>query len=138
MKILDTNIFLRALTAAVTPQDARMQGASEHLFNRLIDGHEEVTTVDAVIHELFYILCANNHYGLPHDDAARRVLTIVGEPGFRMPRKAAVLAAIQIFGRNEKLDFTDCLLAVYANEDGHDLTTFDRELANEAGVPVFT
>jgi len=48
-----------------------------------------------------------------------------------------VLSAIQAFERNSKLDFTDCLLAVYAAEDEHDLTTFDRDLALEAGVSVF-
>jgi predicted nucleic acid-binding protein len=52
-------------------------------------------------------------------------------------RKAMILDAIQIFERNSRLDFTDCLLAVYASEDEHELTTFDRDLAAEGGVKVF-
>jgi predicted nucleic acid-binding protein len=137
MRIIDTNVFLRALMTPTTPQDIQMQAAAGALFTRVAGDEEEITTTEAVVHELFYMLCAKQHYGLPHDAATRHVWPIVSMPAFRLARKAVVVRAIQLFERNQALDFTDCLLAAYAGEDGHSLTTFDRDLAREAGVPVF-
>jgi predicted nucleic acid-binding protein len=137
MRIVDTNVFLRALTTPVTPQDVQMQAAAGNLFTRVVDGEEEITTSEAVLHETFYMLCAGQHYGLPHDEATQQLWTIVGSPGFRMARKAVVVRAVQLFELNPALDFTDCLLAAYADEDGYDLTTFDRALAAEGRVEVF-
>jgi predicted nucleic acid-binding protein len=137
MRIVDTNVFLRALMTPTTPQDESMQAAAGDLLTNVVEGKEEITTTEAVLHELFYMLCAKQHYGLSHDEAVSQVWTIVSHPGFRLSRKSTVLRSIQVFASSPALDFTDCLLAVYASEDAHDLTTFDRDLARYAGVRVF-
>jgi predicted nucleic acid-binding protein len=137
MRILDTNIFLRHLTQPATAQDVLWHEAASRLFERFLDDQEEMTTLEPVLHELFYMLCSKRHYGRSHEFAAFIVRPIIEAPNLHIARKPTVIRAIQMFERNEALDFTDCLLAVYAREEGHDLTTFDRELANEAGVSVF-
>ena len=137
MKILDTNIFLRNLTAPRTPQDSDMYATASALFARIADGIEDAITIETVVHEIFYILCSSAGYGLSHAQAVRLVRPAIRHRGLHLPRKAMVLRAIQAFEQNSKLNFTDCLLAVYATADEHDLTTFDRDLALEAGVPVF-
>src|SRR4051812_17673301 len=132
MKLLDTNIFLRNLTAPKTPQDEAMHTAASALFARIADGVEDAATIETVVHEIFHILCSNTGYARSHEQAVRLVRPAVRHRGLHMARKAMILSAIEVFERNSKLDFTDCLLAVYANEDDHDLTTFDRDLALEA------
>jgi predicted nucleic acid-binding protein len=137
MKILDTNIFLRNLTAPKTPQDSAMHATASALFARIADGFEDVTTIETVLHEVFYILCSNTGYAQSHAQAVRLVRPAVRHRSLHLARKTLILSAIEVFERNSKLDFTDCLLAVYAAEDGHELTTFDRDLADEAGVAMF-
>jgi predicted nucleic acid-binding protein len=137
MKILDTNIFLRAITEPVTTADQQMQTVSQRLFERVINGDEEVTTCEAVLHEVFYLLCSRRNYDLEHVEAVGRVRLVFDEPGFHIARKQTVSRAIDFFRDRSALDFADCLLAAYAAEDGHDITTFDRDLAIEAGVKVF-
>jgi predicted nucleic acid-binding protein len=138
MRILDTNIFLRAITEPATPADRRMQVLSQQLFERVINGDEEVITCEAVLHEVFYLLCSPRSYGLEHNEAVARVRLAFDEPGFHIARKQTVSKAIDFFRDRPALDFTDCLLALYAEEDDHELTTFDRGLAREAGVEVYS
>jgi len=138
MKILDTNVFLRALTQPATAADQRMQVLSQRLFERVISGDEDVTTCEAVLHEVFYLLCSARNYGLQHAEAVDLVRLVFDGPGFQIARKQTISRAIDFFRDRPALDFTDCLLAVYAEEDGHDLTTFDRVLAREAGLRVFS
>jgi predicted nucleic acid-binding protein len=137
MRILDTNVFLRAMTNPEIPSVRRMQELSQRLFERVLNGEEEVITCEAVLHEVFYLLCSNRNYKLEHAEAVGRVRLVFDEPGFHIARKQTVSRAIDFFRDRPALDFADCLLAAYALEDGHDLTTFDRDLADEAGVKVF-
>ena len=137
MRILDTNIFLRAMTEPTSPADEQMRLLSQRLFQQVLDGQEEVITCEAVLHEVFYLLCSTRNYGLEHVEAVGRVRLVFDEPSFHIARKQTVSRAIDFFRDRSALDFADCLLAAYAAEDGHDLTTFDRDLAKAAGVEVF-
>jgi predicted nucleic acid-binding protein len=136
MKLLDTNVFIRAVAAEITDADKRMASAARSLFEAIRRGDEEVTIYETVLDEVFFVLCSPRQYGLSHADAVTLFRPFFVMDGIRIARKRLYAEAIQLFAENPGLDFTDCLLATYAREDEHDLVTFDRRLARAAGVQV--
>ena len=71
MTFLDTNIFLRYLTK-MRGQEEKAQ-ACFALFQRVREGEAVVTTCEAVVCEIFFVLCSPRQYNLSHEDAVARV-----------------------------------------------------------------
>ena len=115
-----------------------MRAVSNALFAAVARGDDEITTHDSVLGEVFYVLCSPRQYDLTHEVAVEKFLPIVELEGFRLGRKQMYVDAMGLFAENPALDFTDCLLAIYAEDDGHDLLTYDGRLAQEAGVEVYS
>jgi len=136
MKLLDTNIFIRAMAEEVTAADRRMAAAARSLFDAIRRGDEEATIHETVLDEVFFVLCSPRQYNLRHREAVINFRPFFVMDGIRIARKRLYVEAIELFAENEALDFTDCLLATYAREDKHDLVTLDRRLARAAGVEV--
>ena len=137
MKYLDTNIFARVLVEAETPDQIRMQRQARALFDSVEAGDVEITTTEAVLHELFYVLTSRQLYDLDHEDAATRFLHIWSFRGFRMPNRRTVERAIELFRDHEFLDFADCLCIAHSQAEGHELLSFDRGISRVPGVQRF-
>ena len=97
------------------------------LFRRVGRGEVEITTSDAVVAEVAYILTARTHYGMAVDDASARIVTILRMPRFRLSEKRSVIRALELWVEHPKLDFVDVLTASYARRPGIELATFDRD-----------
>ncbi len=138
MKLIDTNVFVRAMVEGRTPQDASMREAAIRLFAGIEAGVEEAWTHESVVNEVLFVLCSPRHYGLSRSDALSRFLPLFDLEGVRIVRKRLYADALNLFGNVPALDFTDCVLAIYARDDDHELVTFDRRLAQTAGVEVYS
>lgn len=134
MIFLDTNIILRALSQASEPAVKRMNDTAADLFRLAEQGAVEVTTSDAVIAEVAFILTAKAHYQLAVSDAAGRMSGLLQLRGVKLRDKAFVLGAFEIWENNPKLGFVDALTASYAMQSGTELATFDSDFDAFPGI----
>lgn len=131
---VDANFLLRGLIRGATPQDEVMAREAADLFARAERGDEEITTSDAVLAEVAFILNSPRQYDRPPDDVAARLKTILLLRGFRLPQKRIVLRALDIWTSFPKLGFVDALTASYATEPGVALATFDSDFDDLPGI----
>ena len=137
MIVADANAFLRYLVRPATPQDRAMHEAASALFRLVQTGEETVTTTDAVIAEVVFILSSKRHYNLPRSDVAALLRPILRLPGCRLPRKQRCLRGLDLWAARTRLSFVDALLAVLAQELSAPLASFDADLAREPGIAVW-
>lgn len=134
MIFLDANFFLRTLTRPVLPNDLRMNRTASELFRRVEIGDVEVTTSDAVIVEVAFILTAKAHYQLSVDEAAGRLSALLRLRGFRLRDKRAVLDAFDLWVATPRLGFVDALTASYVQNTDVQLATFDTDFDGLPGI----
>jgi predicted nucleic acid-binding protein len=127
MIFLDANIFLRALTQSSDPVIRQMHEQAAALLRQTERGDVEVTTTDAVIAEVAFILTAKRHYQLPVGDAAARIATLLRLRGTKLRDKRVMLRALDLWADQPRLGFVDALTASYAQQPGVDLATFDSD-----------
>ena len=134
MIFLDANLFLRALTNSSEPAIQRMNEHAGDLFRRAERNEVEVTTSDAVIAEVAFILTAKAHYQLPVVDAAGRLSALLRLRGLKLRDKRTVLHALDLWSSHPKLGFVDALTASYAQHQGVELATFDSDFDEIPGI----
>ena len=134
MIFLDANVFLRALVRPDDPKSERMSQASAELFRRAALGEITVTTSDAVLAEVAFILTTKTHAGLPVPVAAGLLATIIGGRGFRIGDKRAILSALDLWTARPRLGFVDALTAIYAQSPEIRLATFDSDFDGLPGI----
>lgn len=134
MIFLDANIFLRVLTRSSDALVQRMNQQAGDLLRRADRDQAEVTTSDAVIAEVAFILTSKAHYNLAVDEAAARIATIVRVRGFKIRDKRLVLQALDLWTEHPTLGFVDALTASYAQQPGVELATFDRDFDQLPGI----
>lgn len=127
MIFLDANIFLRALTQSTDPVIQQMHERAADLFRRAERGEAEVTTSDAVIAEVAFVLTSKAHYQLAVGDAAGRLATLLRVRGFKLRDKRILLRALDLWALHPKLGFVDALTASYAQQSNVELATFDTD-----------
>jgi predicted nucleic acid-binding protein len=128
MRLLDANIFLRALVAPQTAADEVRARAAASLFERLGTGEEEATTIEAIITEVCYVLRARAHYGLTPDEVAARMQPLLLLRGLKLPHKRTYLRALDIWTAFPALDFEDALLVAHGKRLGIDtVTSYDTD-----------
>lgn len=116
MKFLDTNVILRYLVR----DDALKANACFALFQRVNNGHEEITTCEAVVAEVVYVLSSPRTYGVPRErvrDLLRPILTM---PGLKLSKKRLYLLALDLFVAYPRLDFEDALIVAHMHDAGID------------------
>ena len=96
MRFLDTNIFLRYLVEPRTQADQHRHRACVNLFQRLKQGHDQVTTCEALLTEVIYNLTSPRQYNLSHDEAAARFRPLLALRGLRLPHKRVYLRALDL------------------------------------------
>lgn len=105
MTFLDTNIFIRYLTADDPVKAARC----ERLFDKVAKGHEQVVTHSVVIAEVIWVL--TGRYGLPKARVVDALTPLVSLDGFQLHDKERMLSALELF-RTKPIDFVDAVTVV--------------------------
>lgn len=124
IKYVDTNILIRIITNDV-PELAR---AAITLTKQGSRG--ELIILDVVLVELFFILEANRQYRYTRKQSKLAFESILDTAQFKITERAK--EAFELFAKNPKLDFTDCLLLVHAGQRTKNLLSFDKDLLNLA------
>jgi predicted nucleic acid-binding protein len=133
---VDANYVLRFLVQPATPEDQTMRATAAALFRRVRAGEESITTTDAVIAEVVFILSSRRHYNRPRVDVAALLRPLLQLPGFRLSGKRRCLRALDLWAARPGLSFVDALVVVRAQELRTPLTSFDAELARIPGVTL--
>jgi predicted nucleic acid-binding protein len=131
---VDASTFLRYLTQAVTPQDEVNAFRARRLFSAMEHGRVEITTSEAILAEVVFILSHPRHYGVPRADVAVRLQALLRDRGCRVPAKDVCLRALGLWVADPNMSFPDALGAAYSELQGHELATFDVALARTPGV----
>ncbi len=134
MIFLDANFFLRALTRSPRPDVQRMNEIASDLMREAERGVAELTSSEAVIAEVAFILTSKAHYNLPVSDAAGRLATLLRLRGVKLREKRLVLHALDLWTTHPKLGFVDALAAAYADQPGMQLATFDTDFDPLPGI----
>ncbi len=126
MKYLDTNIFLRYLTKT-RGQEEKAQACFE-LFQHVKKGELMVTTCEAVICEIFFVLCSPRQYNLSHDDAVAHVRPLITLGNLKLANKRVYLRAMYIFASAPFLDFEDAVIIAHMERQGiKELLSYDTD-----------
>jgi predicted nucleic acid-binding protein len=126
--LVDANVFLRAIVKPANPGIQWMHEDARTLFTRANRGEMQLTTTDAIIAEVAFVLTSKAHYALSVDNACARMIPLVGIRTLRFHGKRQVIRALTLWPQHSRLDFPDVLLAAYADLEGLTLASFDRGL----------
>jgi predicted nucleic acid-binding protein len=104
MKFLDSNVILRYLTR----DDPKKAENCYELFQKVKRGEIELTTCEAVIAEVIYVLSSHSLYNLPRDEIYSLLLPIINLYGLKLPQKRLYIRALDIY-TSKNIDFEDAL-----------------------------
>ncbi|MBI2913420.1 MAG: type II toxin-antitoxin system VapC family toxin [Chloroflexi bacterium] len=114
MRFLDANIFLRYLV----PGDEAKARACFALFQKVKTGEEVVTTSEAVVAEVAYVLRSRAHYRLAPSEIGARLRPILALRGLKLPHKRTYLRALDLWNAHPALDFEDVLTVAHMERLG--------------------
>lgn len=128
MIFLDTNYVLRYLTQPDSPKIHVMHERASALFAAVERGELEVTTSEAVLAEVAFVLASKLHYHLSAETIATLLGPIIRMRGLKLSRgrKRLYLRALDIWAVRPSLGFVDSLTVATVEETEIDLATFDR------------
>lgn len=131
MKFLDANILLRYFTR----DDVAKADACYALLQRVQSGQEEITTCEAVIAEIIYVLSSRTIYDLEREEIQKRLLPVLSLPGLRLSQKRTYLRALDLYTAHPRLDFEDALIVAHM-ERQHIATvlSYDRDFDRIATI----
>ena len=135
MIFLDTNFLVRLLVRPENERELEMADAAARLMRNVWHGTLEVTTSDAVLSEVVYVL-SGSVYQISRSDIADGLIRLLQLPAFRSTAKTIWLEAFRIWLDRPALSFVDALAASHSIRGGHQLATFDRKLMRTPGVMV--
>ncbi len=135
LQFIDTNIFLRYL-AGDDPDKGRR---AYELLQRVEAGEVAVTTTEAVILEIIFVLSGKRTYNRPRAEIREKLVAILSLRGLRLSRKAVYLRALDLYVANGSVDFVDCLNAAFMEDAGIKIVwTFDKDNERIQGVSGLT
>ena len=108
MKFLDANIILRYLVN----DDPKKAARCYDLFQKVKNGDMEITTCEAVIAEVVYVLSSSKLYNLPRDEICSILLPILNLNGLRISQKQLYVMALNIYA-SSNIDFEDAICVAY-------------------------
>lgn len=131
MRFLDTNILLRYLTK----DDEIKADACFELFQRVKQGKEEVTTCEAIITEVVYVLASRAHYHLSPEEISARLRPILALRGLKLPHKRLYLRALDLYTSYTFLDFEDALSVAHMEHRGiKEVLSYDTDFDRIPGI----
>lgn len=126
--LVDTNIFLRYLTADVPEQAAK----ARILLERAERGEETLVTTALTIAEIVWVL--ESVYELDRASIRAKVVAILGLPGLTVEDQEVLLQAI-VWYEEKNVDFADCYSAAWMEHNGlEEVYTFDQDFDRFEGL----
>jgi len=104
MHFIDTNIFLRHLT---NDDPAKARKCFE-LFQKAKVSQIKLTTSEAVIAEVVYLLSSKRVYNLNRQEIVARLRPLLSLPGLKLLHRNVFLRALEIYAMHS-VDFEDAL-----------------------------
>jgi predicted nucleic acid-binding protein len=87
-----------------------------------------VTTCEAVIAEVLFVLCSPRQYKLSHADASARLYPLLTLQSLHLADRRVYLRALDIFAGASFLDFEDALIAAHMEDRGiPELLSYDTD-----------
>ena len=127
---MDTNVFIRYLTN----DDPVKAEACQQLFQKAERNEIELTTTEAVITEVVYVLASKVTYNLSSQEIRARLYPLLGLPGLRLAHREIYLRALDLHSIH-KLDFEDALIiAQMERQKISDLYSYDKDFDKIAGI----
>lgn len=137
MIFVDTNVFIRFLAAPTNDHDLRMMRQSTRLFVDAREGIHTLTTSDAIVAEVAFILTSARHYSYDRSSAANAIKNVLLQSRFQYPQLNTCVRALELWESHAKLSFPDALAAAFGEEHEFQLATFDQHLASLPSVDPF-
>jgi predicted nucleic acid-binding protein len=120
-RFIDTNIFLRFLTAEI-PEQAQRCAA---LIQRIRDGVETVEVSSLAAAEIVWTL--ERFYKLSKEQVASKVSSLLKLKGLRIANKAIFLEALSLF-TEKNISFTDAYIAAQMKRaNQNEIYSYDRD-----------
>lgn len=130
MRFLDANIILRYLTR----DDEEKAARCFDLFQRVKRGEEALTTCEAVIAEVVYVLASPSLYHLPRDEIRTLLMPIIKLPGLKLRHKEVYIRAMDLFV-SHNVDFDDALMVAHMERKRvGEVLSYDRDLGSFSGI----
>ena len=131
MQFVDANIFLRHLTQD-DPQKAR---ACFALFKRAEANEIALTTSEAVISEVVYVLASKQAgYSLSPERIKHLLYPLLSLPGLKLPHRNTYLRALKLYALYA-IDYEDCLTITHMERQHlSELYSYDRDFDPIQGV----
>jgi predicted nucleic acid-binding protein len=134
---VDASIYVRYLVQPATPQDRINERRAAALFALVESGAAEITTSEAILAEVAFILTSPRHYGASRATATTGLKALLRPRGCRMPAKEVSLRALDIWVAHPELSLPDALGAAYSALRGYELATLDVALSRAPGVATY-
>jgi predicted nucleic acid-binding protein len=126
----DANIFIRHLTR----DDAEKAQACFDLFRRAERNEVNLTTSEAVIAEVVYVLSSKQLYNLPREQIRGLLRPILSLPGLKLTPRRMYLRALDLYA-TYAIDFEDALLVAHVERQKvTEVYSYDRDLDQVDGV----
>ena len=131
MRLLDTNMFVRLITA----DEPEMTAAAQTQFERFERGEAQALVLDAVVAEVAYVLGSRRLYGLAREEIHERLGFLLSLPGVQVENRSRCLRALELYKEHAQLSFVDALIAAAAlGEPEAEVYSFDRGFDGVAGL----
>ncbi len=123
MQFVDTNIFLRHLTG----DDPKKARACFELFQRADRKEVAITTSEAVIAEIVYVLSSSRQlYTLSREEIRARLYPLLCLRGLKIPYRKVYLRALDLYA-TYSLDFEDAVtIAQMERQKITEIISYDR------------
>jgi len=116
MRFLDANVILRYLTSDVPEKAERCLS----LFQRADEGEIELTTSEAIIAEVVYVLSSPTLYDLTPERIRDLLLPILDLKGLKLPASRRLYhQALELYA-TQGIDFEDALAVAHMQDKGID------------------
>jgi predicted nucleic acid-binding protein len=130
MQFIDANIFIRHLTR----DDPEKAQACFDLFRRAERNEVKLTTSEAVIAEVVYVLASKQLYNLPREQIRGLLRPLVSLPGLKLPQRRMYLRALDLYAAYA-IDFEDALLvAQMERQKVTEVYSYDRDFDQVDGI----
>jgi uncharacterized protein len=130
MHFIDTNIFIRY----VTKDDPAKAQACFALFERARDNQAALTTTEAIITEVVYVLSSKRTYGLARDEIRARLYPLLSVQGLRLAQRSTYLRALDLY-TIYPIDFEDALIVAQMGRQAiRDLYSYDQRFDQVLGI----
>lgn len=130
MHFVDTNIFIRYLTK----DDPDKAKACFELFRQASSKQITLTTTEAVITEVVYVLSSKKTYNLARDEVRVRLYPLLSVSGLQLAQKQTYLRALDLYA-TYNIDFEDALIVAQMEQQKiSDLYSYDQGFDRIPGI----